>query len=124
MEIGKPSRTAWGAARHRAAHQLLEGGRVFSDPLAIRILGEDPEEVVREAAEPSRRAMRSFIAARTRFAEDALARAVQGGVEQLVILGAGLDTFAYRSPFRERLRVFEVDYPATQEWKRQRLAEN
>ena len=67
--------------------------------------------------------MRIFIAARTRFAEDALAAAVARGVGQLVVLGAGLDTYAYRGAMRERLRIFEVDHPATQEWKRQRLAE-
>jgi methyltransferase (TIGR00027 family) len=66
--------------------------------------------------------MRIFIAVRTRFAEDALAAAVDRGVRQLVVLGAGLDTFAYRNPFAGRLTVFEVDHPATQAWKRQRLA--
>jgi len=65
--------------------------------------------------------MRIFIAARTRFAEDALAAAVERGVSQLVVLGAGLDTYAYRGKQRERLRIFEVDHPATQEWKRRLL---
>ena len=124
MQIGKPSRTALAAASHRAAHQLLEGGRIFTDPLAVQILGEDPRTVAQDAAaHPSRRIMRLFIAVRTRFAEDALASAVEEGARQLVVLGAGLDTFAYRSPFRERLRVFEVDHPVTQAWKRERLAE-
>ena len=66
--------------------------------------------------------MRSFIAARTKFAEDALLTAVARVVEQIVILGAGLDTLAYRSSFRRRVRVFEVDHPDTQAWKRRRLA--
>jgi len=65
--------------------------------------------------------MRLFIALRTRFAEDALAAAVERGVRQLVVLGAGLDTYAYRSPWGERVRRFEVDDPATQAWKRARL---
>jgi methyltransferase (TIGR00027 family) len=65
--------------------------------------------------------MRIFIASRSRFAEDALAAAFERGTRQLVVLGAGLDTYAYRSPLRDRLRIFEVDHPATQEWKRQRL---
>ena len=60
---------------------------------------------------------------RTRFAEDALAAAVKHGVRQLVILGAGLDTFAYRNPFSDRLQIFEVDHPATQIWKRKLLAD-
>lgn len=118
------SLTAKGAAKHRAVHQLLEGGRIFSDPLAIAILGEDPEEIVREAEEnPAQRFMRLFIAARSRLAEDRLAAAVARGVRQLVVLGAGLDTFGLRNPHRARgLRVFEVDHPATQAWKRERIA--
>jgi methyltransferase (TIGR00027 family) len=129
MQFGEPSRTALGAARHRAAHQLLEQGRIFADPLAVRILtegagGEDAETIAREAEEsPSRRAMRIFIAVRTRFAEDALAAAVERGVRQLVVLGAGLDTYAYRGTLSHILRVFEVDHPATQAWKRRRLDE-
>ena len=119
MQAGKPSRTALAAATHRAAHQILEQGRIFCDPLAVRILGAQADEIARDAAErPSRSRMRFFIAVRTRFAEDALAAAVEDCASQLVVLGAGLDTFAYRNPFGERLRVFEVDYPATQEWKR------
>src|SRR5208282_3157769 len=107
---------------HRAAHQVLEQGRIFADPLALRILGKDAETVAREAEkQPSARRMRIFIAARARFAEDALAAAVERGVRQLVVLGAGLDTYAYRSPLRDRLRIFEVDHPATQAWKRQCL---
>jgi methyltransferase (TIGR00027 family) len=67
--------------------------------------------------------MRLFIAVRTRFAEDALSEAVERGTRQLVILGAGLDTYAYRNPFRDHLRIFEVDHPDTQAWKRNRLVE-
>jgi methyltransferase (TIGR00027 family) len=125
VDAGKPSRTAWAAAAHRAAHQSIEGGRIFSDPLAARILGEECDAIARDAeAHPSRRRMRIFIAARTRIAEDALATAVELGVSQLVVLGAGLDTYAYRNAFADRLRVFEVDHPATQVWKRQRLDES
>src|ERR1035437_3638091 len=124
MQFGEPSRTARAAAFHRAAHQVLEHGRIFADPLALPILGEDAETVARKAEQrPSGRRMRIFIAVRTRFAEDALAAAVERGVRQLVVLGAGLDTYAYRGALRDRLRVFEVDHPATQAWKRQRLAE-
>ena len=124
MVTGTPSLTALGAASHRAAHQILEDGRIFRDPLALRILGEDAESVVRWAEEDSsRRRMRLFIAVRTRFAEDALVAAIERGVEQLVVLGAGLDTYAYRGTSRERLHIFEVDHPATQLWKRQRLAD-
>jgi methyltransferase (TIGR00027 family) len=112
-----PSQTALAAATHRATHQILENGRIFADPLALRILGGRPEA----EDDVSKRRIRIFIAVRTRFAEDCLAEAVARGVRQLVILGAGLDTYAYRSPFADRLRIFEVDHPATQAWKRERL---
>jgi methyltransferase (TIGR00027 family) len=123
MQIGQPSRTALRAAAHRAAHQRLEHGRIFHDPLAVQILGEDQGSLDLEAAQaPQQRGMRLFIAARARFADSAVAAAYARGTRQLVVLGAGLDTFAYRNP-HEALRVFEVDHPATQGWKRQRLAE-
>ncbi|MGC2527448.1 MAG: class I SAM-dependent methyltransferase, partial [Candidatus Acidiferrum sp.] len=78
-----PSLTAWAAAAHRAAHQVLEEGRIFSDPLAVRILGQDSQAAAQDAAaHPSRLGMRLFIAARTRFAEDSLAAAVEQGVRQ------------------------------------------
>ncbi len=124
MEPRQPSRTALGAATHRAVHQVLEHGHVFADPLAVRILGADAEAAVQDAEkDPSRRRLRLFIAARTRFAEDALTVAVARGVRQLVVLGAGLDTYAYRTALGDSLHIFEVDHPATQAWKRQRLAE-
>jgi methyltransferase (TIGR00027 family) len=66
--------------------------------------------------------MRAFLVMRSRYAEDELARAVARGVDQYVVLGAGLDTFACRNPHR-KLRVFEVDHPSTQAWKRSRLTE-
>jgi methyltransferase (TIGR00027 family) len=66
--------------------------------------------------------MRWFIASRSRIAEDALGIAVNAGTTQLVLLGAGLDTLAYRTPLAGRLRIFEVDHPATQARKREMLA--
>jgi methyltransferase (TIGR00027 family) len=124
MEPGRPSRTALGAAFHRAAHQVLEGGVVFRDPLALRILGPDADAAVRRAREdPSGRRLRLFVALRSRFAEDRLAEALGQGVRQVVVLGAGLGTLAYRTVFGSGVRVFEVDHPSTQAWKRRRLAE-
>jgi methyltransferase (TIGR00027 family) len=125
MQPGQPSRTALGAAGLRAAHQVLDGAAIFSDPLALRILGADADALLREAeADPSRQRLRWFIAIRSRIAEDALTMAVQRGVRQLVVLGAGLDTYAYRAPpSSQSLRIFEVDHPATQAWKRERLIE-
>jgi len=124
MQAGEPSRTAWASAFHRAAHQVLDEGRIFTDPLALRILGEDAEGVARGVEERGLdRRMRTLIAVRTRFAEDALAAAGERGTRQLVVLGAGLDTYAYRGALRGQLRIWEVDRLATQEWKRRRLAD-
>lgn len=123
MEPPQPSRTALAAAAHRANHQLVERGAIFSDPLAVRILGPQPEELLSKlSANPAARQLRLFIAIRARFGEDSLARALTEGVRQVVVLGAGLDTYAYRQPATEGLRVFEVDLPATQAWKKERLA--
>jgi methyltransferase (TIGR00027 family) len=125
MKDGQPSLTAQGAAGHRAAHQLLEGGAIFRDPFARAILGDEAcAEADARAADPASRGLRLFIAARSRMAEEALAAAVARGVRQAVVLGAGFDTFALRNPFADAgLVVFEVDHPATQAWKRARLAE-
>ena len=123
MIEGRPSRTALRVATRRAAHQLFDSPKVLDDPLAVRIIGREIAGSLSRIADrlsPSARYMRAFMAVRARFAEDELAHAVRRGVSQFVILGAGLDTFAYRNPF-PNVRVFEVDHPATQEWKRQRL---
>jgi methyltransferase (TIGR00027 family) len=96
---------------------------VFDDPLAVRIIGARAEANLPEQPKNFVAArFRAFMAARSRFAEDELRAAVARGVRQYVVLGAGLDTFAYRNPF-PHLRVFEVDHPATQAWKRKRLAQ-
>ncbi|MCX6468214.1 MAG: class I SAM-dependent methyltransferase [Corynebacteriales bacterium] len=121
MRDGQPSATAFGAARHRAVHQDLDGGVVFSDPLAWAILGvDDRARIVESARGGSRHGLRWFIAARHRFAEDRVRIATARGVRQVVVLGAGLDTFAYRQP-DPAVTVFEVDHPETGEWKRERL---
>jgi methyltransferase (TIGR00027 family) len=99
---------------------------VHEDPIALRIIGSEDAAALKtapESVEHGRFApyLRAFLVARSRIAEDALADAVARGVRQYVVLGAGLDTFAYRNPYPD-LRVFEVDFPATQAWKRERLA--
>ena len=126
MKPDQPSTTAYRVAMRRAAHQLLDRPVVLEDPIALRIVGPRGAAAIRE--NPRRfdsafgRALRLFLVARSRCAEDALAHAVAAGVRQYVVLGAGLDTFAYRNPHPpERLRVFEVDMPATQAWKREML---
>src|SRR5436190_1902021 len=123
MQPGQPSRTALSAARLRAAHQVLDNASILLDPLALRILGDDIQVSLDHArAHVSGPRLRWFIAARSRIAEEALTKAVNAGATQLVVLGAGLDTLAYRTPFSNRLRIFEVDFPATQARKRDMLA--
>jgi methyltransferase (TIGR00027 family) len=127
MIESKPSVTAYRVALRRAAHQVLDARPlVFDDPIALRIIGQQHAAALRDSPEtmergPYSRYLRAFLVARSRIAEDALASAVALGVRQYVVLGAGLDTFAYRNPYAD-LRVFEVDFPATQQWKRERLA--
>ncbi len=108
-------------AKYRAAHQILDNPKILEDPLALRIIGTEAESKLHfdlaSFQSPELRAFRAGVMIRNRYAEDELARSIQMGVRQYVILGAGLDTFAYRNPF-PFLRVFEVDHPATQAWKR------
>lgn len=121
METGKASKTALRVGIRRAAHQVMEKPRILDDPIAVRLVGPGYERDMKRASHKVGRDFRAFMAARSRYVEDRLAEAVARGVAQYVILGAGLDTFAYRNPFAS-LRVFEVDFPATQEWKREMLA--
>ena len=123
----QPSLTAWRVALSRAAHQILDRPPVLEDPVALAIVGERGVAEIRAAALryqlPPARYLRAFLVARSRLAEEALAAAVRDGVRQYVVLGAGLDTFAYRNPYpASHLRVFEVDRPASQAWKRSQLA--
>ena len=125
VQQGIPSRTAWRVAFRRAMHQTLDVPPVFEDPLARLIVGAGHGDALRNAASEDTlvlRRLRAFLAARSRFAEEELARAVSRGAGQFVILGAGLDTFALRNPYAA-LRVFEVDHPATQAWKQDVLGE-
>lgn len=122
MRTGKASKTALGVAIRRAAHQLIDVPPVLDDPIAVRLIGSGYRGKMGRASHRVGRDLRAFMAVRSRYAEDRLGEAVALGVRQYVVLGAGLDTFAYRNPFAE-LRVFEVDFPATQEWKREMLRE-
>jgi methyltransferase (TIGR00027 family) len=112
----------------RAAHQLVDGEpRILVDAPVVQMVGAEAVEQIRtyarELQSPGSRGLRSHVVLRSRFAEDQLAIAVERGVRQLVVLGAGLDTFAYRQPEWARvLRIIEVDQPATQADKRERLA--
>jgi len=128
LEAAKPSRTALGVAVRRASHQIYDSPPlVLDDPIAVPILGEIYRPALEEAAasihDKFSLAMRAWLVARNRYAEDKLAVAVSRGVQQYVLLGAGLDTFAHRNP-HPSLTVFEVDHPATQQWKRDLLKSN
>jgi len=128
MQAATPSRTALRVALRRAAHQLYDAKPlVLDDPIAVPILGDTyAEELRRTPVRPDRPfsvGLRAFLVARSRYAEDTLAAAVAQGVTQYVLLGAGLDTFAHRNPYPQ-LRVFEVDHPATQQWKRDLIQTN
>ncbi len=124
MSNREASRTSIATAYLRAAHQLLDAPpRVLEDPVAVRLLGKDASQNICEAVKhyrsPEASAMRSHVVLRSRFAEDRLAAAVQRGVSQYVILGAGFDTFAFRQPeWAKSLKIFEIDHPATQLVKR------
>jgi methyltransferase (TIGR00027 family) len=123
----KESRTAIGAAMLRAAHQLIDGeARIFEDPVILKILEPVQLEYIRqhpaEYALERWRSLRSHIVLRSRYAEDCLREAVDRGVRQYIILGAGLDTFAYRQgDWARDLRILEADHPASQSFKLHKL---
>ncbi len=127
MDPLSPSRTALRVALRRAAHQIVDAQPlVFPDPFATRILSPEAIAEIRRTPGAERKpfsaAMRSWMVARARLAEDILADTAAGHPKvQYLVLGAGLDTFALRNPYMN-VRVFEVDHPATQAWKRGQLA--
>jgi len=126
-ENAGPKPSALMVALQRAAHQLLEQPRVLDDPLALTILGESEERALRadlgSYRTPMAQGLRSSVVVRSRLAEDEWMHAIERGVRQYVVLGAGLDTSAYRHAAAPG-RVFEVDLPATQAWKQARLRES
>ncbi|HYR12136.1 MAG TPA: class I SAM-dependent methyltransferase [Longimicrobium sp.] len=122
------SGTAYFVAVLRAAHLIIDGKPpVLNDTVAARMLGGGMLAQIRARADelqtPPTRGLRSHVVLRSRFTEDTLMDAVADGVEQYVLLGAGLDTFAYRQPaWAHRLAIIEVDHPASQGGKRAMLA--
>ena len=119
---GEPSLTALTAAAARAAHLIVDNEPViFADTLARAMLGERAEELISyhlaHGTHPVLAGARAQVTCRSRYTEDRLADAIGRGIGQYVLLGAGLDSFAYRSPLADRVRVFEVDHPATQAYK-------
>jgi len=120
---GQPSFTAFTAAAARAAHLIVDDEpRIFADTLAEAMLGERAGEFIAyhraHGTHPILSGARAQVACRSRYTEDRLADGIGRGTGQYVILGAGLDSFAGRSGLAGQVRVFEIDHPATQEWKR------
>jgi methyltransferase (TIGR00027 family) len=123
----EPSQTALTAAAARAAHLIVDNEPlIFADTLAAALLGDRADEFIAyhraHGTHIVLSAARAQVTCRSRYTEDRLASAVRRGVSQYVILGAGLDSFAYRAELAGRVRVFEVDQPATQQWKRGQLS--
>jgi methyltransferase (TIGR00027 family) len=108
-------------AIRRAAHQLLDLPRIFEDPVAVGLVPEATEQAILAAADehraPLSTLLRGLFAFRNRFTEDRLTEAVARGVRQYVVVGAGLDTFAWRQPsFAHHMQLFYVDHPASLAW--------
>jgi methyltransferase (TIGR00027 family) len=119
------SQTAEATAAIRAVH-FLHGNRplVFEDPFAIELLSPEWRDLCLHRMELFMTGAAGIVLGRARYTEDLLDAAVRSGVDQYVLLGSGLDTFALRRPdLLTRIRVYEIDHPATQSWKRERLAE-
>jgi methyltransferase (TIGR00027 family) len=116
-----------GTAAARSAHLLVDHvPRIFEDTLASALLGDLADDLIRLHSQggdvENMARLRVVMTTRSRYTEDRLSEAAGRGIAQYVILGAGLDSFAYRSSLADQLRVFEVDHPATQAWKREQLA--
>jgi methyltransferase (TIGR00027 family) len=128
MDHSRASETAIRVAAMRAVHQLIDRGpKVLADSVAVALIREASDEALRaELAthqEPGKRHLRANFVLRSRFAEDRLEEAVRRGVRQYIVLGAGLDTFAYRQPtWAQDLAIVEIDHPASQQFKVANLA--
>jgi methyltransferase (TIGR00027 family) len=143
MKENEASFTAMMTAYMRAYHAMHDTPKIFDDSLAYHLIPEEKLALIeqyltwdKQLTDPESAACsdqsNTFepliqtpnALSRARYTEDALEEAVSQGVKQYIILGAGLDTFAFRRPeMMELLEVFEVDHPATQEFKLHRLAE-
>jgi len=126
MERG-PSTTAMGSAVLRAAHVREDAPPwVLEDEIAESFLDEESRRRLREEiadwAPEVRAAFRLAHAVRSRVAEDVAVAGLDEGRRAYVLLGAGLDSFAWRHPSADRFEIWEIDHPATQEWKRRALA--
>lgn len=118
-----PDITAVRVALWRALHLEVDGPPpVFRDEIGLKLAAPEAGWRDRPDMGPFTRPFRAAIVARARFIEDWIEEQAGRGVDQVVLLGAGLDTFAQRrAALASRLTVFEVDQPGSQAWKRQRL---
>ncbi len=144
MKENQASYSAMITASIRAYHSMNDTPKIFDDFLAYRLIPQevralieqgltkykqfdDPEHTASCSDQPipwTALMQATNVLSRARYTEDALERAVRQGVKQYVILGAGMDTFAFRRPeLLEQLEVFEIDHPATQNFKLLRLAD-
>lgn len=132
MRDDRRSRTAEAAAAARALHWIEDDPVVFADPFALELTSVGWRRVLRSRTLRwlakrlvfgPLRPVNAQVLGRSRYAEDRLEAAVAAGVGQYVIVGAGLDSFALRRrDLAERLTVFELDHPASQQAKRERIA--
>jgi methyltransferase (TIGR00027 family) len=123
VENPAPSKTALATALMRAAHTRLDPHPLINDPWGDRLVPESTRNEVMDAALLRSRAYPNVIT-RTRYTEDALKIAVSRGIRQYVLIGAGFDSFALRRPeFSADIQIFEIDFPATQTLKIQRIKE-
>ena len=128
MQDQTASKTALATAYMRAAHQLLDDKPLLlSDPVALPLLGAHAAETIRGALarhqSPGGKALRAHVVLRARFTEDRLEEAAAKGVTRYILIGAGFDSFALRQPsWAGALKIVEVDHPATQSAKRERIA--
>jgi methyltransferase (TIGR00027 family) len=113
----------------RVLHQVLDGEpKILDDSISARLVDTHGDfyksRLLERLPVPTRQRLKATFVMRSRYGEDCRAEAVNRGVLQYVILGAGLDPFAYRQPSWARaLRIVEIDHPATQQWKRRRLVQ-
>jgi methyltransferase (TIGR00027 family) len=128
MQDQTASKTALATAYIRAAHQLLDDKPLLlSDPVALPLLGANAAETIRSALARHQssggKALRAHVVLRSRFTEDRLEEAAANGVARYILIGAGFDSFALRQPsWAGTLKIVEVDHPATQSAKRERIA--
>jgi len=128
IETGEPSFTAMWCAWARNNHATVHPSPIFSDTRSVQLVPEQAlERVVSAMGGFSQEATDALIlltVVRQRVLADQLSSAHQRGVRQLVILGAGLDVTGFGLPdWGDQWRVFEVDHPATQKWKRKRITD-